>query len=108
MSKEVDSNLGRYTVSSSINLFRYFLRKEYKDIEITNEECDELNVEFHKYLTDLKLSEKQKENIIPKGEIDIIINSNNPLTINGFSPAYVYHFNEFVRKMRDEALVNGV
>ena len=105
--RQTESKPELYTVLCPVNLFRYFLRKQYKDIEISNEECDELNTEFHKYLTNLKLSEKQKENIIPKSEIDVIMNSEHPLRMHGFSPAYVFHFGEFVSKMKDEALANG-
>lgn len=92
-----------YTVLCPVNLFRYFLRKQYKDIEISNEECDELNTEFHKYLTSLRLSEKQKENLMPKSEIDVIMNSEHPFRMHGFSPAYVFHFGEFIGKMKSEA-----
>ena len=70
-SKQTESKPKLYTVLCPVNLFRYFLRKQYKDIEISNEKCDELNTEFHKYLTDLKLSEKQKENIMPKQSNEI-------------------------------------
>jgi len=106
--KEASNKPELYTVLCPVNLFRYFLRKQYKDIEISNEECDELNTEFHKYLTDLRLSEEQKENIMPKSEIDVIMNSEHPLRMHGFEPAYVFHFAEFIEKMKKEALGNGV
>ena len=104
--KETGSKPELYTVLCPVNLFRYFLRKQYKDVEISNEECDELNTDFHKHLTSLKLSEKQKENIMPKSEIDVIMNSEHPLRMDGFSPAYVFHFGEYI-KSRAVALANG-
>ena len=105
-SKEAVTKPELDTVLCPVNLFRYFLRKQYKYVEISNEECDELNTDFHKYLTNLKLSEKQKENIMPKNEIDVIMNSEHTLRMDGFSPAYVFHFGEYI-KSRAVALANG-
>jgi hypothetical protein len=96
-----------YKLLCPVNLFRYFLRKQYDGVTITNEECDGLNEEFSKYLISLNLTQNQKENILPKNEMDVILNDKHPLRMHGFSPAYVYHFAEFVEKQKQEALANG-
>jgi hypothetical protein len=75
------------------DIFRYFIRKNFPDIgkEISNKDIDEIGIEFHKYL-DSKLSEEQKEKILPKDAMTVIMHSNHPLKTNGFEPAYVLHF----------------
>lgn len=90
-----------------VNLFRYFLRKQYDGVKISNEECDGLNEEFAKYLAELQLTEEQKKNILPKNEIDVIMKSDHPFKMHGFEPAYVFHFAEFIEKMKKEAAANG-
>jgi len=79
-------------------LFRFFVRKNYEGIEISNEECDGINDMFAKYLHDLDLTDKQKEKILPKSEFDVMLNMTHPLRMNGFEAAYVYHFGTFVEK----------
>jgi len=85
-----------------LDLFRFFIRKQYAGVEVSNVECDELNVGFAEYLTKLELTELQKENILPKSAVDVIMNSDHPLMMHGFSPAYVYHFVEFIEKMKNK------
>lgn len=75
-----------------VGLFRYFIRKQYDGIEISNKECDGIRIEFAKYLHELNLTDKQKENILPKSEIDVIMNAEHPLRMHGFPAAYVFHF----------------
>ena len=90
-----------------VGLFRYFIRKQYYGIEISNEECDGIRIEFAKYLHELDLTDKQKENILPKSEIDVIMNAEHPLRIHGFPAAYVFHFEEFIEKEKQKALAEG-
>lgn len=85
-----------------ITLFRFFIRKQYKGINISNEDCDGLRIEFAKYLYKLELTDKQKENILPPNTMEVIMNADHPYKMNGFPPAYVYHFTEFVEKMKKE------
>jgi hypothetical protein len=59
------------------NVFRYFIRKNFEDIgdELSNEDIDEIGIEFHKYL-DEKLSDEQKQKILQsqqRGHIDIFL-----------------------------------
>lgn len=79
-------------------IFRYFFRKNYNEMEISNEECDLMGEQFYDYLNELNLTDEQKKNILPKNEIDIIMNSNHPLKMDGFPPAYFLHFTQFVKK----------
>jgi len=75
-----------------VDLFRYFIRINYKGIEVSNEEIEGIRIEFAKYLEELNLTEKQKENILPKNTMDVIFNDKHPFRMNGFPPAYVLHF----------------
>jgi hypothetical protein len=95
------------TVLCPVDLFRFFLRKNYEGIEINNEECDGLGKEFYKYLRALKLTEEQKENILPKNTFDVILNADHPLRTNGFPAAYVLHFAQFVEQQKEKALADG-
>lgn len=83
-------------------LFRYFIRITHKGVIISNEECDALRIEFAKYLHNLNLTQLQKDNILPKSEFDVILNKEHPLRVNGFPPAYVWHFCNFVEKAMEE------
>ena len=96
-----------YTLLCPVGLFRFFLRKNYEGIEINNDDCDELGEEFYKYLRDLNLNEEQRKNILPKNTFDVILNADHPLRINGFPPAYVLHFTQFVEQQKEKALADG-
>jgi len=85
-----------------VDLFRYFIRKQYSGIEISNEDCDGIRIEFAKYLYGLDLTEKQKENILPPNTMEVIMNAEHPFKMHGFPPAYVFHFAEFIEKMQKE------
>lgn len=90
-----------------VGLFRYFIRKQYEGVEITNEQCDGIRIEFAKYLHELDLTDKQKENILPKNEMDVLMNDNHPFRMHGFPAAYVFHFAEFIEKEKQKALAEG-
>ena len=90
-----------------VMLFRFFIRKQYEGVKISNEECDGLRVEFAKYLHSLDLTDKQKKNILPPSEMDVMLNMEHPLRMHGFPPAYVFHFAEFIEKMKKEAEAEG-
>lgn len=96
-----------YTLLCPVDLFRYFLRKNYKDVEISNEACDGIGQEFYKYLRGLNLTEEQKQKILPKNTFDVILNADHPLRTNGFPPAYVLHFAQFIKQQKEKALAEG-
>ena len=87
------------------NVFRYFIRKNFEDIgdELSNEDIDEIGIEFHKYL-DEKLSDEQKQKILPKDAISVVINSDHPFKTNGFEPAYVLHFTQWIKQSVEKEL----
>ena len=77
--------------------FRYFIRKNFPEMgnELTNEQIDEIAEDFHDHLNNI-LNEDQKEKIIPKSPIEVIMNSDHPLKVNGFEPGYVLHFTQWI------------
>jgi len=79
-------------------IFRYFVRKNFSVSfeKVSNEDIDKIGIQFHKYLDD-KLNEKQKS-ILPTNIADILINSEHPLKQNGFDPAYVCHFIQWIEQ----------
>jgi len=106
-SKTAEAKPELYTLLCPVDLFRYFLRKLYKDVEMSNEDIDEIGEGFYEYLRRLNLTEKQKQNILPKDTFDVILNSNHPLRTNGFPCAYVLHFTQFVEQQKEKALADG-
>lgn len=90
-----------------IDLFRYFIRKLYNGIEISNDDIDKINIEFSKYLTGLNMTDIQKENILPKSTFDVILNSEHPFRVEGFPPAFIFHFDQFIEKEKAKAISEG-
>lgn len=85
-------------------LFRYFLAKNFQDAfnQMKVSDMDSLGEEFHRYL-ELKLSPEQKERILPKNGMEVIMNADNPLKRYGFHPAYVLHFTEWIQIMQEKS-----
>lgn len=81
--------------------FRFFIRKSFKEVEISNEDIDELNKEFSIYLTKKFNDEKLKE-FLPKNDLDVALNVDHPLRVNGFHPTIAYHFTEFIKEMKEK------
>jgi len=81
------------------NLFRFFLRINFPDVRINNNECDQINVDFSEYLRN-KCTDKQLLNFIPQSQVHVMLNQQHPLMMNGFDPAFVYHFTEFVDEQK--------
>jgi len=96
-----------YTLLCPVDLFRYFFRKTFKDVEVSNEDCDEIGEEFYKYLRGLDLTESQMKNILPKNTFDVILNADHPLRTNGFEPAYILHFTQFIEQQKQKAIDEG-
>jgi hypothetical protein len=95
------------TVLCPVELFRYFIRKLYNGVDISNDDIDEINNEFSNYLNNLNLTDLQKENILPKSIFDVLLNSDHPFRVNGFPPAFVIHFEQFVEKEKAKAIEEG-
>lgn len=82
------------------DLFRIFLRINFRDIKITDDESDAINIEFSKYLQD-KCNEKQLKNFVPESEVSVMLQVQHPLMMNGFNPAFMFHFTEFIDKQKE-------
>ena len=92
--KDDTQSLQSCVMSSS--LFRFFIRKNYKELELSNEDIDSIGIDFMEYLN-TNLSNEILERIMPKSEIDVIMNTDNLLLESGFHPALVIHFMNFVK-----------
>lgn len=90
-------NTKEYSLDYQPDLFRYFLRKLYSEVVMSNEECDKVGKGFYSYLLNLNLTDVQKKNILPKNSFDVILNSEHPLKTFGFPPAFVFHFGEHIK-----------
>lgn len=99
-SQTTDPAIAVDTVLCPVDLFRYFIRKLYKGVDISNEDIDEINKEFSKYLTDLNMTDIQRENILPKSTFDVLLNSKHPFRVEGFPPAFILHFDQFIEKAK--------
>jgi hypothetical protein len=84
------------TMLCSVLSFRVFIRKTWTDIKITNDECDAILKDFSVYLRD-KLTTEQLDRILPKNDIEVMMNMDNPIRMGGFHPAFMYHFTEFIQ-----------
>ena len=83
-------------------VFRFFIRINFPDFgsKISNDDIDELGILFHKHL-DSKLTEEQKQKILPKDSMTVIMQMEHPLKTNGFEPAYVLHFTLWIREQSE-------
>lgn len=83
--------------------FRFFIRKNWVEAGklLDNESIDNLGITFHEYLNDT-IDGATWEKIVPKNALDVMYNMDNPTYTNGFHPAYMLHFTEFVRTMNEE------
>ena len=93
--KAEDMELKKLKPLCTDSLFRFFLRINFPDMTITNDECDQINIDFSEYLRN-KCTDKQLLNFIPQSEVHVMLRQQHLLMINGFDPAFVYHFTEFV------------
>lgn len=75
--------------------FRYFIRKNFPEVDFSNEEIDAMDIEFHNHLNSI-LTDDQKESILPKGAIEVIMQLDHPFKNQGFHPAYYLHFVQWV------------
>lgn len=83
--------------------FRYFIRKNWElaGVELDNEHLDTMGEDFHEYL-DEKVSLDIWNKIVPKDLWDVMSNQENPLYTNGFHPAYIIHFTDYVKVMNEQ------
>lgn len=91
-------NNNYYTLDFSKTIFRYLVRKMYEDVVMSNEDIDEIRLDFIEYLKNKNFTELQQKNCLPKNEADVILNMDNPLRIFGFPPAFILHFTNYVEE----------
>lgn len=88
--------------------FPHFIRANYPVIaNESNEDLIEMGDEFKKYLEDKFKGDLDK--LKPIWDIEprtVIMNqvNRNPFTMNGYHPALLIHFSDFVTKMKNEAI----
>ena len=83
--------------------FLHFIRKNFPDVKVTNEEAEEIGKEFKKYLLEVfKGKEKKLEKIWNISPMKVIMESDHPLKVNGYEPALLIHFDLFVQKMKTQ------
>ena len=85
------------------DIFRFFIRKNWKHNDLSNDELDDLGEEFEKYLNE-KLSKDAWDKIVPKDPQEVIRDMDHPLKENGFHPAFMLHFMDFLKIMKDNNL----
>lgn len=86
------------------DIFRYFIRKNIPFIgNMSNEEIDEIGVEFHNYLNTY-LNDEQKKRVLPKSVFDLAMNINHPFKTNGFEPSYMLHFTLWIKNKSESKL----
>ena len=85
----------------SIEMFQFFTRKNHPDVKISHADLVNIYLGFGEYLEDLHLDNNTKSKIFPQSEAEIILDMENPLKINGFHPALLLHFNEFIQQTLD-------
>ena len=81
--------------------FRYFIRVHYKGIQLSNEEIDSLALDFETYLFQ-KVGEEKARSWYPESITRLIFQQGHPLKQNGFEPALVLHFLQYVEKGQEE------
>ena len=83
----------------SDDLFRYFIRINFSKVLIKNKECDEIHLAFSRYLR-VKCTDQQLSNFLPKSEVEVMLGKDHPLNMNGFHPAFMFHFTEFIDEQK--------
>lgn len=88
--------------------FPLFCRANSKELQKeSNELLIELGNYFKEYLQE-KFADKMDilEPIWDINPIKVIMQQGNPLRINGYHPALLIHFSDFIEKMKSEILSN--
>lgn len=79
--------------------FPIFIKLNYPQIVISDEEAISVAEMFKKYLLDKFKDDKAKlEPIWDIEPMNAIMRSNHPLFTNGYHPAFILHFHEFIKQ----------
>jgi hypothetical protein len=86
-----------------VQYFPHFIRKNFPEAPGTNEQLIEIGKEFKAYLEEtFKGKEDKLVEIWNISPMKVIMNSEHPLKVNGYDPVFVFHFTEFVEKIKKE------
>jgi hypothetical protein len=88
-------------ITLDITIFRYFVRKNWPAIQITNDWLDSLKSEFEQYLTAKDLKPDAQALILPRSPGEIMM-CQKPNYTHGFHPAFVLHFTHFIKEQLEK------
>lgn len=97
----------------NLQYFPQFIRINYPKVaNESNEDLIEIGTAFKKYLEEKFAGDMEKLELIWDIDANAVIMNQvrkNPFMVNGYHPALVFHFGEFVTKMKNEinAETNG-
>ncbi len=87
----------------NLQYFPNFVRLNLKEVESSNEELNEVGVEFKKYLEKIFEGKMEKlEEIWNIDPMNVIPKIGHPFYTNGYNSVLVYHFTDFLKKMFEE------
>ena len=82
--------------------FRFFVRIHYKGIKLSNNELDSLALDFESYLFK-KVGEEKARSWYPESITKLVMQSKHPFKSNGFEPALVLHFCDYIDSEKEKA-----
>lgn len=86
-----------------LQYFPHFIRKNFPEVPGTNEEFIEIGKEFKAYLEEtFKGKEAKLVEIWDISPMKVIRDDGKMFKVNGYDPVFVFHFTEFVEKMKKE------
>ena len=100
---KTDKPMAYDAVLCPVDIFRFFIRKHYSGIQISNDDCDMLRIDFAKWLHAKNLTDEQINNIMPKNTIDVILKTDHPFRSNGMPLAFTLHFCDYIEEMQKQA-----
>jgi hypothetical protein len=83
-------------------LFRHFVRINFPKTKLANWEIDCINEFFTKYLYSKFKDSNNLKKILPANELDVIIGMDSLARKNGYHPALVMHFCNFLKENQKE------
>jgi hypothetical protein len=87
-----------------LRYFPHFIRKNFPEVPGTNEQFIEIGKEFKDYLIEIfKGKEDKLESIWDISPMNVIMNENHPLRVNGYDPVLLIHWDLFIQKMKEES-----
>ena len=85
-----------------LKYFPQFFRFNYPKVEVSMEEINEIGKMFKEYLQEKFVGKEDK--LEPIWNIDpmkVIFNTGRPLKVNGYEPALIIHFCNFIEEIKN-------